>query len=181
MFAKILIGLALIVVVFVAIVAMQPSEFRVSRSTTIDAPPAMVFDQINNLHNWQEWSPWAKLDPLCKITFEGPPAGVGASFSWAGNDQVGVGKMTNIESMPNDRVRFRLDFVKPFAGTSEAKFSFQPSGNQTVVTWTMSGKNNFIAKAVSLFMNCDAMLGPQFEKGLSQLKSLAEAAHKHLP
>lgn len=176
MIKKILIAFALIVVVFVVVAALQPPDFRVVRSATIAAPPAVVFAQVNDLHKFQAWSPWAKLDPAAKTSFEGPPAGTGAVFTWAGNHEVGEGRMTITESRPNELITFKLDFVKPFAGTSTAEWTFKPEGNQTAVTWSMSGKKNFISKAISLFMNMDQMIGGQFEKGLADLKALSEAA-----
>ncbi len=63
MLKKILIGLAVLVALFVVVVALQPSEFQVERTATIAAPPADVFAQVNDLHKWDAWSPWAKLDP----------------------------------------------------------------------------------------------------------------------
>lgn len=99
-------------------------------------------------------------------------------FAWAGNDQVGEGRMTITESRPNERVRFRLDFLKPFDGTNDTEFTFKPKGAQTEVTWVMTGKNNFLFKAVGLFLDCDKMIGPQFEQGLANLKTLAEAPPK---
>ncbi|MSU69418.1 MAG: polyketide cyclase [Opitutaceae bacterium] len=178
MLKKILIALAVIIAGFLIIVALQPADYRVARSATISAPPAVVFAQVNDLHKWQEYSPWAKLDPAAKNTFEGPPAGTGAVFAWAGNADVGEGRMTITESRPDNLVRFKLDFVKPFASTATAEFAFQPAGNQTAVTWSMSGRKNFVSKAVCLFMNMDKMLGGDFEKGLANLKLLSEAATK---
>src|SRR5713226_6692083 len=172
----ILIALAVIVVVFVAIVAVQPSDFRITRSATIAAPPEAVFAQVNDLHNWEAWSPWAKLDPAAKSTYEGPAAGVGAAFAWSGNNKIGEGRMTVIDSRPNVLVRFKLDFLKPFKASNTAEFTFKPEGNQTAVTWSMYGKNNFLSKAVGLFMNCDKMVGGQFEQGLAQMNSVTEAA-----
>ena len=130
--------------------------------------------QVNDLQNWNSWSPWAKLDPNVKNTFSGPTAGTGACFAWAGNSQVGEGNMTITESRPNELVALNLVFVKPFAGTSTTEFTFKPEGDQTNVTWAMSGKNNFIAKAMSLFIDCDKMVGRQCEKGLGKLKAIAE-------
>ena len=179
MFTNILIAIAVIVIVFVVVVAMRPSEFRVTRKASISAPAPSVFAQVNDLHLWQEWSPWAKMDPAAKNTFEGPPAGTGAAFAWAGNSKVGEGRMTITESRPNDLIRFRLDFLKPFKGTNIAEFTFKPEGNQTAVTWSMTGRYNFIVKAMSLFMSCDKMIGGQFEKGLAQMKSIVENAPKH--
>lgn len=172
---KILIGLAAPVLVFVVIVALQPADFRVERGTTISAHPAAVFARVNDLRAWQEFSPWAKLDPDAKVAFAGPATGEGSSFSWAGNRDVGEGSMTIVESRPAELVRFRLDFVKPLEGTSEAAFTFRPEAAGTAVTWSMSGKNNFVGKAISLFVDCEEMIGPQFEQGLANLKALSEA------
>ncbi|HXA94928.1 MAG TPA: SRPBCC family protein, partial [Candidatus Dormibacteraeota bacterium] len=66
----------------------------------------------------------------------------------------------------------------PFAATNRAEFTFRPEGNQTVVTWSMAGRNNFMAKAVGLVMNMDRMIGREFEKGLARMKAVAEAAPK---
>src|SRR5713226_7353069 len=172
----ILIALAVIVVLFVIIVAMQPADFRITRSAAIAAPPEAVFAQVNDLHNWEAWSPWAKLDPAAKSTYDGPAAGVGAAFAWSGNNKIGEGRMTITESRPNELVRFKLDFLKPLKGTNTAEFTFKPEGNQTAVTWSMYGKNKFLSKAVGLFMNCDKMVGGQFEQGLAQMNSVTEAA-----
>ena len=178
MLKKILIVVGIVIVCFVAIVAMQPAQFSISRSATIAAPPAEVFPLVNDFHRWDAWSPWAKLDPAMKQTYTGSPAGVGAVYSWVGNDQVGEGRMAIVESQPNERVGIKLDFLKPFAASNDAEFTFKPAGNGVVVNWTMSGRNNFISKAFSLFMNMDKMIGSDFEKGLSQMKSVAEAATK---
>lgn len=178
MFKKILAVLAVIIVVFLIIVAVQPDNFAVARTATIAAPPAVVFAQVNDLQKWQAWSPWAKIDPAMKVTFEGPAAGTGASYTWSGNSQVGEGTMTITESRPDDLVRLRLEFRKPFAATNTAEFNLKPEGGQTVVTWSMAGRNNFVFKAVGLIMNTDKMIGGDFEKGLASLKEIAEAAAK---
>lgn len=172
----ILIVVAVLLLAFVAYVARQPADFRIERSATISAPAAAVFARVNDLHAWQEFSPWAKLDPTAKITFTGPPAGTGAAFTWVGNSDIGEGTMTITESKPAELVRFRLDFVKPMASTSTAEFAFKGSTNTTTVTWSMFGKNNFVGRAFCVFVNMDKMVGGQFEEGLAKLKSLSEAA-----
>jgi hypothetical protein len=176
MLIKILIAIAVILIVFVVVVALRPAEFHVARSATIPAPPAVVFAQVNDLHKWEAWSPWAKLDPAMKQTYEGPPAGDGAIYRWDGNNQVGAGSTTITESRPTDLIRMKLEFLRPFACTNAVEFTFKPEGNQTAVTWSMDGKNNFMAKAVGLVMNMDKMVGGQFEQGLAQLKSVVETA-----
>ncbi len=178
MIKKILLALVAIVVVFLVVAALQPEDFRVSRSATIAAPPATVFEQVNNLQKWNAWSPWARLDPNARNTFEGPPAGVGAAYGWAGNSEVGEGKMTITESQPPDRVVMRLEFVKPFVATSTTEFTLKPEGPGTAMTWSMAGKNNFVGKCMSLMMNCDKMVGGQFEQGFSNLNAVLAGTPK---
>jgi hypothetical protein len=149
MLVKILIALAVLVAGLVVVIALQPADFRVSRTATIAAPAPVVFTQVNDFHNWAAWSPWAKLDPAMKHTYEGAAAGPGAVYTWVGNREVGEGRMTIVESRPGDLVRVRLDFVKPFAGTSVAEFTFRPEGDRTAVTWTMTGEKNFVAKGIT--------------------------------
>jgi uncharacterized protein YndB with AHSA1/START domain len=181
MLKKILIALAVLVALFVIVVAMQPSEFHVERTTAIAAPPADVFAQVNDLHKWDAWSPWAKLDPNAKIAFEGPESGQGAAMTWAGNEQVGKGKMTIVESEPDEAVKLRVDFVKPFEGSSNSEFAFKPDGAGTSVTWAMSDHHNFMEKALCLIMNGKKMIGNDMDKGLTQLKSLLEGKASSAP
>jgi hypothetical protein len=176
MLKKALLGLALIVAALSVVVALQPGEFHVTRTATMAAPPAVVFAQVNDFHKWEAWNPWARIDPAMKQGYAGAPAGVGAIYTWAGNHEVGEGRMTIIESRPGELIRVRLDFAKPFAGTSVAEFTFTPEGEGTAVRWSMRGTNDFIAKAVHLVMSMDRMIGGQFDQGLAQMKSVAEAA-----
>lgn len=165
---------AVVVGLFLIVVAMQPAEFRITRLAKMSSEPTRVFEQVNDFHKWEAWSPWAKLDPNAKATFEGPDSGEGAKFSWAGNDKVGEGTQTIVESKPDERIRIRLDFEKPMKDTSEAEFTFKPEGEQTVVTWSMYGKKNFVSKAFCMFMDMDKMIGSEFEKGLASLKTIVE-------
>ena len=179
MLVKVLIGAALVVVVLLIVIALQqPSEFRVVRTASIGAPPAAVFPHLNDFHKWDAWSPWAKLDPGMKTTFGGPPEGTGATMEWSGNNEVGAGQMTIVESRPNELVRIRLDFKKPFAGTSTAEFTLTPQGDRTQVAWSLAGPKTFMSKAVGLVMNMDRMIGGMFERGLASLTSVVEASAK---
>lgn len=177
MLKKLLGFVVLLLVIFAIVVSMQPSDFKVERSITINREAAAVFEQVNDLHKFQDWSPWAKIDPNTKLIYEGPANGAGSAFSWSSeNNEVGKGKMTIIESKLNELVRARLDFVEPMAGTNIADFNIKSADKQTTITWSMSGQKNFIMKAVGLFLDCDKMVGDYFEKGLSQLKSKVETA-----
>jgi len=175
MLLKILIVVAVVIVLLVVFIATRPAEFRVSRSATMSADPTAVFAQVNDFHKWEGWSPWAKMDPNAKSMFDGDSAGEGAKFAWDGNKDVGAGNMTITESVPNEHIRIRLEFIRPFAGVNDTLFTFKPVGDKTHVTWTMSGKNNFMTKAMSLFMDCDKMVGPQFEQGLASMETAARA------
>jgi carbon monoxide dehydrogenase subunit G len=176
MLIKILIVVAALIIIFLIVVALQPSTFRVVRTATIAAPPEAVFAQVNDFHKWEAWSPWAKLDPEMKQTYEGRPAGVGAVSAWSGNGKVGAGRMTITDSRPAEQVRIRLEFFRPFKGTNTAEFNLKPVGGQTEVTWSMNGDLNFLTKGFSLFMSMDKMIGRDFEKGLAAMKSVTEAA-----
>jgi len=172
---KILLGVAALVMVLVVVVAMRPNEFEVTRSIAVNAKPEAIFPHVNDLHQWDAWSPWAKLDPDAKVAFDGSDEGIGTWMSWDGNNDVGAGMMTITESDPFVRVVFRLEFSRPFAGVNAAEFTFKPEGDTTLVTWSMSGTHTFISKAVGLFMNCDKMVGDQFEQGLASLKAVVES------
>jgi len=144
--------LAALLLILILVIITRPEDFRVSRSTTINAPPVAVFAQVNNFHQWDAWSPWAKLDPNCKVEFEGPASGTGSVFKWSGNNEVGEGSQTIIESRPPELIRIRLEFTKPFEAANDVEFTFQPADGGTLVIWSMSGKNNFVGKAISLVM-----------------------------
>jgi uncharacterized protein YndB with AHSA1/START domain len=176
MFSKIILALVLIVGIFFVVAAFQPKDFSITRATTIEAPSATVFDQVNDFHKWEAWSPWAKRDPQMKQTFEGPTSGTGASYAWVGNNQVGEGRMTILESRPGELVKIKLEFIKPFTATNTAEFTFKTEGAKTAVTWAMSGEKNLMSKAFGLVMNMDKMIGGDFEKGLADLKRVAESS-----
>lgn len=170
--------IVLVVVVFCVAAALQPADFRITRTAAINAPPEKVFEQVNDFHKWDAWSPWAKLDPAMKTMYGGAPAGVGSAYSWVGNDQVGEGTMAIAESHPYEHIKINLEFIKPFSAKNVTEFTFKPEGDKTNVTWTMSGTNNFVGKAFGMVMNMDKMVGGDFEKGLAQLKTVSESSPK---
>ena len=175
MLIKALFGLSAVAVALVGVVATRPSEYRVSRTTSIAAPPSAVFAQVNDFHNWSAWNPWGKIDPAMTQAFAGEASGKGAVYTWVGNREVGEGRMTIVESSPHERIRIALEFFKPFAGTSEAEFTFRPTAEGTTVTWSMTGANNFMAKAIHMVIDMDRMIGGNFEKGLAHMKSVVES------
>jgi uncharacterized protein YndB with AHSA1/START domain len=173
----ILFVLGAVVVVLIAVIAFQPSTFEIERATEITAPADIVFAHLDSPKAMDEWSPFVKMDPAQTITHEGPERGVGAIESWQG-PKAGAGRLTITSVTPNEAVEMQLDFTKPMKATNRALFTVVPTGDGTHVAWRMEGTNNFLAKAASLAMDMDAMVGGMFEQGLADLKVLAEAEAK---
>lgn len=177
MFKKILVVLAAIIAGILIAASFQPNTFHVERTITVAAAPDKIMPHINDFHNWAAWDPWAKMDPSMKVTYSGAPNGKGAVYEWQGNGQVGQGRMDITDATPME-VGVRLDFIKPMSVQDTAVFSLNQWGTSTKVTWAMDGNVPFVGKIFHLFMNMDKMVGGQFEKGLNDLKAVAEAPSK---
>ena len=170
------VGLVVVVVGFAGVVAMQPAHAHIERSTTIAAPVADVFPFANDYKLFMAWNPWNQLDPDQKVTFSDNPAGVGAWYAWEGDENVGRGKMTITDVVPDQKVVSDLAFYEPFEANAVVTMTMAADGPGTKVTWGYDTENNFMAKAAGLFMDMDAMLGADFERGLGMLKPAAEKA-----
>jgi hypothetical protein len=171
---KLALGLCAIVAILAAVVAVQPSEFRVERSAIVQAPAGVVYAHIQSLRAMDEWSPYAKMDPQMQIHYEGPEGGVGARSSWQG-PQMGTGRLTITAVEPDRSVEMRLEMLTPMQADNRILFSLAPMGGATQVTWRMQGRNGLLGKAIGLVIGMDAMLGGQFEQGLASLEGVAEA------
>ncbi len=174
MVKKILISLSILCVGLIILITLQPGTFSVQRSAIIVAPAATVFAQVNDLAAWNTWSPWKNLDPNPKSTLSTPSAGKGATFTWAGNNKIGEGSLTILDSKPDELVEIEQMFIRPFPGKARITFSFSPVDSGTQVTWKMDGTNNFAGKAMCLVMDMDAMLGKDFAQGLANIKTVVE-------
>ncbi|MEM7325854.1 MAG: SRPBCC family protein [Actinomycetota bacterium] len=151
-------------------------QFVVERSEMIAAAPEAVFAKVGDLNGWEEWSPWADLDPDMDKTYSGEPGAIGSSYHWSGNRKVGEGRMTLTEVAPPERVAIDLTFMKPFKAENVTELTLTPAGDGTTVNWRMTGANTFMVRVMGLFgRGMDKMVGPDFEKGLANLKRLSEA------
>ena len=148
--------------------------FSIERSTTIDAPAAGIFDRLVDFHRWGEWSPWEDIDPDMTRTFSGAESGVGAVYEWSGDRKAGAGRMEVLEADAPSTTAIDLQFLKPFKAHNQIRFTLTEDGGSTAVTWTMTGPKTFMTKVMGIFKSMDAMVGPDFEKGLAQLKAAAE-------
>jgi uncharacterized protein YndB with AHSA1/START domain len=177
MLRKILIGLAVLIFGILTTALLKSPDYRVERSLVIAAPADQLFPFFDNHKKFNEWNPWMKMDPDAKNTYTGPESGVGAIASWEGKAS-GKGSATITESKPNERIVERMDWLEPMEGVSTVEFTFVPEGDgKTKVTWAMYGRNeSLMAKTVSVFMSCESMCGPEFEKGLADVAKLVTTA-----
>lgn len=182
MLKKILIGLAVVVVALAGFIAMRPSTYHVERSLTVQAPPELVHGIVADMARFPSFSPWHKLDPTMKQTLSPTTTGVGATYAWESpKDDVGSGTMTITAVEPNQKVVQDLHFLKPWESKAVVTFTTTAEGTGTKVTWGMDGDTGgFVGKAMGLFMDMDAMIGKDFEEGLTNLSrvSLEEAVRQ---
>ena len=174
MLKKIALAVTAIVVVVLGLAAMKPDTFSVKRTISIKAPPEKVAALITDFHQWGSWSPWEHLDPAMKRTFTGPASGKGAIYEWEGNKEVGKGRMEIMDASTPAKTVIKLDFLQPFESHNTTEFTLVPQGDMTNVSWDMTGPMPFISKIMSVFASMDSMIGKDFEKGLSNMKSVAE-------
>ncbi|MFZ6051138.1 SRPBCC family protein [Halocola ammonii] len=166
-----LIFIVIVALILVVVTFLLPSKSEMQRSQVIDASPELLFEQVNDLENWEAWSPWHQLDPNMSLEYSSDnPVGKGAWYKWDGNDQVGSGKLTILESNPNNLIKTEMEFMN--AGEpAHSDWIFEPVEGGTKVTWTFDGDMSGIGKWFGLFM--DSFLGPQYKEGLRLLDSVA--------
>lgn len=174
---KVLIALIGLAVVLCGVAVFLPDKAHVERSTTIAAHPSTVFALLNSYKRFNEWSPWAAMDPTSKYTYSGPASGVGSKLAWVGDpSKAGSGSQEIIESRPSELVKTALDFGDQ--GKAIAYFALAAEGAGTHVTWAFDsdlGMNPVMRYFGLMF---DRMIGKDYEKGLSALKTLAEGLPK---
>lgn len=175
---RIIIGIVAVLVIGAAVIgglaAFSPDLFRVERQVTVKAPPQKIYVLINDFRAWTRWSPWEDRDPGMKRDYEGALAGIGAIYTWDGNNEVGAGRMEILEASAPSLVRIRISFSRPFEATNTVEFSLVADDDGTRVGWAMSGRNPFVARVMRVFMDMDGMIGRDFEAGLANLKREAE-------
>jgi hypothetical protein len=157
------------------VAATRPDTFRVQRTASIAAPAEKIFPLIDSLRSGEQWSPYYRKDPAMQGTYSGPEQGVGAKFEFAGNKDVGRGRVSIIGHAPPHKVTMRLQMFEPFAADNVVEFTLVPRGRTTDVTWAMQGRQPYLAKVVCLFLDMDKMVGADFAAGLANLKAIVES------
>lgn len=170
--------LLILIVVLVALVAglwiTGPATSVVERSTLIAAEPSTIYPMVSNLRNTHEWGPWKDMDLDQKNTWEGEDGTVGSIQRWEG-DTVGKGYQEITGLVPDSRVTSKLVFTEPWESASDVAIDLEPQEGGTKVRWSMASENKGLFKLMARFMDMDAMIGPDFERGLANLKAKAEA------
>jgi ribosome-associated toxin RatA of RatAB toxin-antitoxin module len=172
---KVLYGLAIVLVALVGIAFFLPRQVHVERSISMRAPAATVFDLVNGFQRFNEYSPWYEHDPKAQYTFEGPASGVGARMSWHSEQaNVGSGSQEIVRSEPLSLVHSKLDFGAD--GTAMAIWTIEPEEDGSRVTWAFETDlgMNPIARYMGLAIG--RFVGTDYEKGLANLKRVAEAS-----
>jgi len=170
--------IAIVVVSLVAALlifaATKPDTFRVERSISIEAPSEKIFAILNDFHLSQSWSPFEKKDPTMKRTFGGAASGKGAVYEFDGNKEVGKGRLMITDTAPPSKITIALDMVEPFEAHNTVEFTLGANGDSTKVTWAMHGPQSYMMKVLSFFIDCDKMVGKDFEAGLVKLKAITQ-------
>ena len=167
-------AVVLAVAVVLIVAATRPDRFRTSRSTRVAAPPERLYPLISSLRQMNTWNPYALRETSGTAAYFGPESGKGARFAFAG-PKSGTGTIEVVDKSAPSKVVMRLLMTKPFKADNTVEFTLQPVGTATDVTWAMSGRQPLLAKAMTLFIDCDKMVGRDFEDGLAHLKAIAEA------
>lgn len=154
--------------------ATRPDTFTVQRNTVIAATPEKVFALIDDYRAWTAWSPWEHKDPAMRREYGANTRGVGASYAWEGDKNVGKGSMTTLESAAPSKLQLRLDFEKPFKAHNTVTFTVTPEAGGTRVNWKMEGPVPYFFKIMHMLCDMDEMCGRDFEAGLAAMKTVAE-------
>lgn len=175
MLKKFLLVIAIVLVGIIIASRFQPASYTVERSATIDAPPEVVFAHVNDFTKWQQFNAWGDADPNAVYTYSDVSSGVGANFHWKGNSEMGEGRMTILESKPNEYVKVDLEFIEPFAGKAVTEYVIAPEGTNSKLTHRMSSEHNFFSRIMCMFMDVDKMIGEKFEEGMRRMNKVLPA------
>ncbi len=148
------------------------SDFKVTRSLLVNAPPEKIYPLVADPRGWKQWSVWNQRDPAMAITYSGAPSGVGAVWEWRSATE-GDGRMSFTRAEAPGLLGYELYFPD-FGTTSRGELRLVLEGNATRVSWTMEGNmgRNPLFSWIALF--ADGMVGKDFEAGLAGLKAVAE-------
>lgn len=170
------IGLAFLafVLILVIVAFLLPGKMQLERTAVMQASQPVVYEQINTLKNWENWSPWHKLDPDMQLFYTGPASGKGAAYRWASeNDNVGNGRYVITDATPNERIEANMYFMDS-KEPAKSIFILEPHAKGTLVKWQMESEagNNPIMRYMNLIMK--SYVEKDFDRGLQNLQNIVE-------
>ena len=169
-----IIGIVILLLVIVAY--LLPAKVHVERSLQMNCSPEAAFTLVNDLKQWDKWSPWHGMDPNTQWEFSGEQAiGAGAWYTWKSeHPKVGNGKLTIMEVKANEYIKTQMEFEG--MSPASAEYFFTPNDSGILVRWTMDSDMgmNPIARYMGLMM--DKFVGTDYEKGLAKMKEVAESS-----
>lgn len=176
MFKKICVVLGLLIVVFVFIAAMKPADYIIKRNILINAKPEAIYSHLSSMKNADAWMPWKEIDSEVNSTYSGPADGVGSISSWNSSGQMGTGQAEVTEIVLNRSVKTKITYTKPMEMNQDSEFILTAEGENTQMTWSVSGQIPFIMRFMCtlMFRDMDTFVGGMFERGLIKLKSIVE-------
>jgi hypothetical protein len=174
MLVKIILGVLVAVVVFLAYVTTREGKFHYERSGVIQASKEQIFPYISNLRLGGQWSYYEKADPEMKKTYHGEDGQVGSKMEFESKTG-GSGSLEILKIIPNESVQLRLIMTAPFKGANLIDYKLTPEAQGTRFNWVMSGDGGFMNKLMTVFMDCEKMVGDQFSQGIDNLKVLMES------
>lgn len=167
----VLIGLILLIALFVE------QDYHIERTVSIDKPSEEVFDYVRYLKNQDEFSVWNQADPNMKKSFSGTDGTVGFTYSWdSKNEDVGAGSQKITKITEGKRIDYDLQFKEPYESNAKTYMETTATGEtSTTVTWAFDGTTPYPFNFFCLFMDMDAMIGKDLDKGLKNMKRILES------
>lgn len=176
MIKKILLGLLVLVVLFLGYVSTRSGEFKYERSGVINAPASRIFPYLSNFKMGSQWSPYEKMDPNMKKTYVGTDGQVGSIMEFEGNKDTGSGRLEMLKIVLNELIEIKLTMLKPMHGENLVRYKLSPEGTGTRFSWSIEGNGGFMSKLFTLLVDCEKMMGEQFEQGIATLRGVVEGA-----
>lgn len=172
-------GLTALIAAILIAASFQPKDWKIEKSVLINAPRDQVWIIVSDLNRYNEWNPFYLIEPEAKTKAEGPAATEGSRYSWDG-EKSGAGSMTTTTLVPNERMDFRIDFLRPMEVTNAGSFALSDVEGATKMTWSMSGRHEgfpgLISRSIHLFISMESMMDEHFQNGLNRLKEISEKA-----
>jgi effector-binding domain-containing protein len=171
----ILILLLLLVVLAVIAMLVLPKQMQMTRTMEINAPVAVVWNNVSSLRAQDAWSPWNDKDPNMTKEFTGVDGEVGSKSSWKGNEDVGEGyqELVAIDAEAME-TKSKLVFTAPWEAEADITMKVEATETGSKMSWSFDQNLGMPTNLFMTLMNMKKQLSNDFDKGLGLLKEAAE-------